>query len=114
MRRTSSIFILAALSIGLVSMTGCTVRGGVAVEEAPPPEGTVYVETAPPAEQVEVVPARPAGEHVWIKGHWQWEGRWVWIGGRWEAHRGAGWRWEEGHWVRNARGHYWVEGHWRR
>ena len=74
--------------------------------------GEVVVRTAPPTEKVEVVGVAPSPEHIWLKGHWHWNGaEYVWIAGRWEVRR-AGFVWAEGHWVPRGGGFVWVDGRW--
>jgi hypothetical protein len=95
----------------LIGMVGC---GGP--PPPPPPPGVVYVRSAPPSEVVEVVPAQPSAEHVWIRGHYRWDGvaaAYVWVPGHWQQ-RPAGYkRWVPGHWYERNGAWYWVEGHWR-
>jgi WXXGXW repeat (2 copies) len=84
----------------LVSLTalGCT--------------GEVVVRTAPPAERVEVMGVAPSAEHIWIKGHWLWDGAaYVWHPGHWELRR-VGFVWQEPHWVARGSGFVFVEGRW--
>ena len=40
----------------------------------PPPPGVVYVRTGPPVEVVEQQPPQPSPDHVWIRGHYRWDG----------------------------------------
>lgn len=73
----------------------------------------LVVRVPPPAVRIEVRGAAPSPDHVWIAGHWAWEGRWVWVSGRWAVPpRGHG-RWEPGRWERRRRGWVWIEGRWR-
>jgi len=72
----------------------------------------VVVRAAPPPERVEVVGVAPSPNHIWIKGHWVWNGReYIWEPGRWEL-RQAGHVWVEGHWTPRSGGFVWVEGRW--
>ncbi|MDP6418721.1 MAG: YXWGXW repeat-containing protein [Candidatus Krumholzibacteria bacterium] len=73
-----------------------------------------YVPATPPSAKVEVRTARPGPRHVWVKGHWKWNGhRYVWVKGHWvKGKRNA--RWLAGHWKNTPRGHVWVPGHWKR
>jgi WXXGXW repeat (2 copies) len=87
-------------------------QGAVVVEQAPGPE--VVVQQAPPADIVEVQPVRPSPNHVWLAGHWYWNGsRYQWAGGHWEGGR-VGFRWEPAHWQNGPGGYRFVGGHWRR
>ena len=95
---------VVALSAPLFA-TGCT-----AEVDARGPE--VVVRDAPPPERVEVEPAARHG-YVWVRGHWQWNGRqYVWFPGHWETVR-AGRAWVPGHWDRRPGGWVWIDGHWR-
>jgi len=85
-------------------------EGTVVVQPQPGPE--VVVQQAPPPEIVEVQPARPSPGHVWINGHWYWNGvRYQWAGGHWENGRGRGW--ERAHYERRGPGWVFVQGRWR-
>jgi len=79
-----------------------------------PVHGAVYVDVAPPADQIEVVGVAPSGQHVWIAGHYSWDGhRYVWAGGHWEVRPRERARWVPGRWRRYHGRWYWTEGHWR-
>ena len=72
-----------------------------------------YVPQAPPAPKTEVRPAKPGPGHVWVNGHWNWNGhRYVWVSGHWSKNRG-GKQWVAGHWTKTPRGHVWASGHWK-
>jgi WXXGXW repeat (2 copies) len=71
----------------------------------------VVVEQEPPAIREEIITVAPSPGHVWVRGHWRWEGAWVWAPGSWQAPR-AGYRWVHGEWRRHPRGWAWVEGRW--
>jgi len=72
--------------------------------------GTVTVTEAPPPPQEEVIEVRSG--YVFVRGHWDWQGRWVWIAGHWERER-AGYMWAEGRWEQRGNQWVWVEGEWR-
>ncbi len=95
------------LAVCCFGASACVVRA-----REPVLEGEVVM-AAPPAEQVEVVTVAPSPNHVWIKGHWGWRGRWVWEPGYWEVIR-PGHRWVDGHWRLHRGGYLWVPGHWAR
>jgi WXXGXW repeat (2 copies) len=79
-------------------------------------EAEAGTETAPPADQVDDPGPPPSPEHVWVTGHWHWEGgRWAWIHGHWAGHR-VGFAWVPGHWQPHHHKHVfvWVRGHWAR
>lgn len=60
---------------------------------------SVYVNVAPPAPRYEVAgPARHG--HVWVPGHWQWQGN--------------GHVWVHGHYVRERPGYHYAQPHWQR
>jgi hypothetical protein len=95
-----------------------TVSATVAVEAPPPeqvgPPGEVTVQTAPPPVQVEVVPVAPSARHVWIAGHWHWNGvRWVWLRGRYTMGR-VGMRWVPAHYANRGGAYVYIGGHWAR
>jgi hypothetical protein len=118
--------LLLALTLG-ASFTGCARRVVVVKEQRPAPvrervvvdeepeerPGDLECDEAPPPPQKEVIviERRPSPSHVWIGGHWAWQGRWVWIGGHWHAGR-AGHHWVGGHWEAHGRRWVWVSGHW--
>jgi hypothetical protein len=84
----------------------------VSVLEAAPAE--VVVKTKPPVERVEVIPVAPSPAHVWIKGHWHWNGgEWVWNPGRYEVAK-PGLHWVPAQYVERGGAFYYVGGHWGR
>jgi len=84
----------------------------VAVVEAAPAE--VVVRTKPPVERVEVIGVAPSANHVWIKGHWHWNGvEWIWNPGRYEIRR-VGLQWYPAQYVERGGAMYYVSGHWGR
>ena len=84
---------------------------GCAEDPAPP---AVYVSAAPPPEQYEYAGAAPSDTHVWVSGHWHWNGAaYVWMPGHWMARPSVHAAWVPGHWRRVPRGWAWVPGHWR-
>jgi hypothetical protein len=96
----------------LVAPTVAVTAPPVAVVETVPTE--VVVRTKPPAERVEVIGVAPSPAHVWIKGHWHWNGgEWVWNPGRYELGR-AGFRWVPPQYVERGGAFYFVAGHWGR
>ena len=95
--------------VTLLSLSACVVR-------ARPVEYTdaEIVTVAPPAERVEIITPAPSPNHVWIRGHWGWQGgRHIWVGGFWELRR-PGQVWVDGHWVAHRHGWVWVGGRWAR
>jgi hypothetical protein len=64
---------------------------------------------APPAIRVERFTHR-AG-HVWVRGHWDWQGSWVWVPGHYERER-VGRRWRDRTWVQRDGAYVVVEGGW--
>jgi hypothetical protein len=82
----------------------------------PPPPGVVYVRSGPPVEVVETAPVQPSPDHVWIRGHYRWDGvanAYAWVPGHWQVHPAGYTRWVPGHWYARNGAWYWVEGHWR-
>jgi hypothetical protein len=74
---------------------------------------TPVVHETPPQLQQETVGAAPSPAHVWIPGHWKWNGTWVWILGHWRKAPFLGAVWVPGHWVERRGGWVWVDGRWR-
>ncbi|MGD0651348.1 MAG: hypothetical protein ABSA97_09455 [Verrucomicrobiia bacterium] len=96
---------LRATLLGAVCLTlvgGCATEYRTTVVESPPP---------PPVE-AEAVVASPGPQYAWIKGHWEWRGRWVWIRGRWVVPPHLYAVWVPGHWARRPRGYVWIPGRW--
>ena len=125
-RLLSSCVSLAAVS---VFVAGCTAVFQEAppppppvVVQQPPPPGPVYVEpteavaveVAPPALRVEVIPARPSPSHVWIGGHWYWDGRrHVWMAGHYVIAPHGHTVWIAASWDHHGGKYHYVPGHWR-
>lgn len=84
----------------------------LAVLSACAPTPMVVRET-PPSPREEIIGAAPSPAHVWIPGHWKWEGGWVWIPGHWRAAPHPGAAWVPGHWKERYGGWVWVPGRWR-
>src|SRR4051812_1083402 len=108
---TAVLATLAAATMALPAQA----RSSVDVQIGVPAPG--YVAPPPPA-RYEVVPVARAG-HVWVPGHWQWNGNGhVWVQGHflrarpgyyyepatWVQH-GDRWGYREGHWGRRDRDH---------
>jgi hypothetical protein len=73
----------------------------------------VVVTQAPPPSQVEVIPVAPSPAHVWVPGHWSWNGgRYVWVSGHWRLSRN-GYYWVPAHWQRTTTGWVFIDGHYR-
>jgi hypothetical protein len=96
--------------IASLSATGCAVREEVVAEPRP-----VQVRYAPPVEErVEVAPPAPSAEHIWVRGHWYWNGdQYVWQPGHYEVRR-VGYRWVPAHYENRGGVYYYVQGHWAR
>lgn len=109
--------IRTAAALLLLLSPACVVRGphGRPVLVAPAPVVSIrYVDREPPPVRYEVAPPPPSPEHVWVAGHWSWDGRaHLWIPGRYLLRPRPRAHWETGRWVRHERGWHWVEGHWR-
>lgn len=73
----------------------------------------VRIPVAPPPPRVEIVPAAPSPRHVWIPGHWGWNGtKHVWVGGYHDLPPHRSYRWVPAAWLNE--GGTWVfhQGHW--
>ncbi|HWP93036.1 MAG TPA: hypothetical protein VNN20_12655 [Thermodesulfobacteriota bacterium] len=67
----------------------------------------------PPALRVEEAGPTPSTTHVWIPGHWDWNGYdWVWTAGKWELPPSSSSVWVSGHWKWDGVNWVWVPGHW--
>ena len=71
----------------------------------PPPPNVIIVRTPPPPPRVDVRPARPSHRHIWVEGHWRYQGgNYVWIPGHWEAPPRAHAVYIQPHWERRSEG----------
>ena len=82
----------------------------VAVQPQEPPI-VANLEPPPPNEEV-MIPA-PSYQHVWVQGHWAWNGGWVWAPGYWVIPPRPHAVWVSGHWRHHPHGWVWGPGHWR-
>jgi len=99
--RCSALLLTAALTTGIV-----TVSGLAAAQEE------VEIDLAPPPVRVEVIPAAPSPRHFWIHGYYGWyRGAHVWYPGRYELNR-TGWSWSEARWALVGRRWHFYPGHW--
>ena len=71
--------------------------------------GTVVITEAPPAPQEETYGTKSG--YFWVRGRWDWQGRWVWMPGHWERER-SGYAYNEGRWEQRNNQWVWVEGEW--
>jgi len=106
------------IAAGLPLLAGCVVERQprrVVVVQQPAPAAEVVVESPsePPPAQVEVVPVAPDPTFIWVRGAWEWRGRWVWMGGHWGPRPHPRAVWAAGHWEHRPHGYVWVEGRWR-
>jgi hypothetical protein len=94
-------------SLAVLALT--TLLSGCVAEER-----VVYVQSGPPPESAaEVVAVAPGPDHVFIRGHWEWNGsRYAWVHSRYLHRPRALAVWVEGHWQSSPRGWYWQEGAW--
>jgi len=107
---------LVLAAFGSLVLCGCyQERQGPVAQPPPPPEegAAITVQTAPPPPPAETVVVSPGPEYIWIRGAWEWQGRWVWEPGRWVVPPRPGIVWVRGHWARRYGGWVWVPGHWR-
>jgi hypothetical protein len=73
----------------------------------------VYVRSAPPPEAAEVVAVSPGPDHLYIRGHWEWDGtHYVWKHSRYLRRPNDRAVWVEGHWQSSEMGWFWQPGHW--
>ena len=73
----------------------------------------VVVKTRPPKVRIEVRTTAPSANHVWVSGHWSWNGSsYVWSGGSWTLRPTPRATWVPGHWTSRRAGWVWVPGHW--
>ncbi len=73
------------------------------------PAPPAYPTTAPPAPRYQTPAARSG--YVWVRGRYDWKGRWVWTAGHWERAK-SGMTWEPGRWERRGDRYVWVAGRW--
>ena len=98
-----------AAALGTSLYCGSTAHAQVELNFQVP---TVRIQMAPPPPQVEVRPVAPSPRHVWVNGHWRWDGgRHVWMPGRWIAER-PGHVWVDGRWVNQGGQWVFYNGHW--
>ncbi len=77
-------------------------------------QAAVLIRIAPPAPRLETRAVAPGPHHVWLGGHWSWNGRThVWIAGSWKLPPSAHASWVAGRWSRRSKGWIWVPGRWR-
>jgi hypothetical protein len=94
------------------------VSGAIVATPAPAAEAAgvrvAVITASPPSPRLEVRTVAPKPDHVWISGHWRWNGsRHVWVAGQWTQRPHPGASWVPGRWTRTTGGWLWVEGHWR-
>ena len=85
-----------------VILSGPPLRGEIIVRQAPPP----------PREEV-IIGTQPSPRHVWVPGHWFWQGAWVWEPGYWRLAPRHGVVWVPDHWDQRGPNWIWVRGYWR-
>jgi hypothetical protein len=101
------------LVVPLVASLGAPLAAGCATHAEAVTAGPheVVVTQAPPPAQAEVVPVAPSVDHVWIRGHWHWDGAaWVWRPGHYEIRRGFAW--VPAHYEQRGPNWIYIEGHW--
>jgi uncharacterized protein YcfJ len=82
----------------------------VAVQPQDPP---ITMNIEPPPVREEVIVSAPSSQHIWIRGHSRWNGRWVWQPGYWVIPPRPYAKWVPGHWRHRADGWVWISGQWR-
>jgi len=114
--KTSPWIKLIAVGASLPLLAGCVEREIVYRPGPPPPGGMIAAEPpAPPPAQYEVVTAAPGSPNVWfwVRGCWEWRGRWVWFPGHWARRPHPGAVWSAPHWGWRGNVRVWVHGDWR-
>lgn len=87
--------LLAAATLGSASALASTLH----VQVGPPP---VYQEVAPP----------PRRGHVWVPGHWEWQGsRHAWVAGYFVRAR-SGYAYQQPHWEQHGNRWAYTGGRW--
>lgn len=107
--------LLIPLLAGTMLATGCYSHR-VYVHDRGPVVREVVVTEAPPAPRVEVIGVAPSPRHVWISGHWAWDGRgrhYAWVNGYWEVRPREYASYTPGHWERTGNTWVYVEGYWK-
>jgi hypothetical protein len=108
-----SLFVFAALALGLVVAVGSTAGCAGAVVGV---DAEYEVDGPPPALQSDVVVASPGPGYVWIGGAYEWDvsrKSYAWRAGRWEQPPHGKRAWEAGHYEMRNGHHYYRPGHWR-
>jgi hypothetical protein len=87
-----------------------------------PPAPVPNAATVPPAAILQKPPspggadamsAQPSPNHVWIAGHWHWNGgQYTWVAGKWELPPIENAVWVAPHWDSNGNGYVLTEGFW--
>ncbi len=105
--RTFSLAILFAVAGGCAGYITPSGGGGVSADIR-------FVDRSPPAPRREVRDRAPDRDHVWVAGHWLWQGNdFQWAPGVWVRRESPNRQWVAGRWRHERRGWFWVEGHWR-
>jgi hypothetical protein len=67
----------------------------------------------PPAVSQEVPEPQPSSRHVWVAGHWRWQGgNYAWIAPHWEIPPVANSTWVPPRWEKKTNGYVLIEGYW--
>lgn len=91
------------LNVFMLTLLAGAARAEIVVKVGPPPP--------PPRE---VITVRPGPRHIWIPGHYGWDGRkYVWARGYWTPPPPGRASWIPGRWDYRNGGHVWIEGRWR-
>ncbi len=106
MKKTPSVSLAVALAaLAFPLLAACATAA---------PARRVYVRVGPPAVRVEVRGVAPSPNHVWISGHYRWDGdEYDWVLGHWEVRPRARAVWVDGHWKKGRHGWHWMPGHWK-
>lgn len=86
----------------------------IALTEAPAQaQAAIRIQVAPPALRTEVIPRAPSPRHVWVAGHWGWNGsKHVWVGGYHALPPHPGYHWNPAHWTNEGGAWAFQQGNW--
>lgn len=88
----------------------------IVVERNGRPPAPIVIDAGgpPPPPRHEMRPGRPSRAHVWVEGHWRYQGRqYVWVPGYWTVPPHPRAEYVPPHWERRREGQVFIEGYWR-
>ena len=80
---------------------------------SPGHSGKIMVKERPPKARSEKPGHRPSKTHIWVPGHWEWNGGWSWSAGFWAVPPRQGAAWVAGEWTASGDGWEFTAGFWR-